>query len=106
MPPTLAKIYRGNQLPERNLGLFATYIFFFPKLLSGPIEPSINFFKQKQINIMNAEFLKLQMKPKKKTQEEKMNDEEYRLNRDILEEIAGKTDAPQMEKNTKTKFLF
>jgi len=36
---------------------------------------------------MNAEFLKSQMKPKNKNYYEKMNDEEYRLNKDILEEI-------------------
>lgn len=52
---------------------------------------------------MNAEFLKLQMRPKKRTNEENMNDEEYRLNLDILEEIAGKTDSHKM---TKTKFLY
>ena len=54
---------------------------------------------------MNAEFLKLQMKPKKKIPEEKMNDEEYRLNRDILEEIDGRT-SHNTEKNTRKKFLY
>lgn len=55
---------------------------------------------------MNAEYLKLQMKPKKKIGEEKMNDDEYRLNLDILEEIAGKNNAYADDKKVKTKFLY
>ena len=54
---------------------------------------------------MNAEFLKLQMKPVKKIGEQTMNDEEYRLNLDILGEIAGKDDENE-EKKTKKKFLY
>jgi hypothetical protein len=48
------------------------------------------------------------MKPKKKNHEEKMNDEEYRLNRDILEKIAEKNESNSNldNKNTKTNFFF
>lgn len=31
-------VYRGDQVPERNLVSFATFIMFFPQLLAGPIE--------------------------------------------------------------------
>lgn len=42
----LIEIYRGNQNSEKNLGLFATYLLFFPKLLSGPIERAHKFIPQ------------------------------------------------------------
>jgi alginate O-acetyltransferase complex protein AlgI len=42
----LIEINRGNQNSEKNLGLFATYLMFFPKLLSGPIERAHNFIPQ------------------------------------------------------------
>lgn len=42
----LIEINRGNQNPEKNFGLFATYVLFFPKLLSGPIERAHNFIPQ------------------------------------------------------------
>jgi|WetSurMetagenome_2_1015567.scaffolds.fasta_scaffold126389_2 alginate O-acetyltransferase complex protein AlgI len=42
----LIEIQRGNINPEKNFGLFATYILFFPKLMSGPIERGNNFIKQ------------------------------------------------------------
>jgi alginate O-acetyltransferase complex protein AlgI len=42
----LIEIKRGDQISEKNLGLFATYLFFFPKLLSGPIERAHNFIPQ------------------------------------------------------------
>lgn len=42
----LIEIKRSNQKAEKNLGLFATYIMFFPKLLSGPIERAHNFLPQ------------------------------------------------------------
>jgi alginate O-acetyltransferase complex protein AlgI len=42
----LIEINRGNQYSEKNLGLFATYLMFFPKLLAGPIEPAHNFIPQ------------------------------------------------------------
>lgn len=54
---------------------------------------------------MNAEFLKSQMKPKKKNNYEKMNDEEYRLNKDILEEIITSPDG-STRSNFKRNFLI
>ena len=42
----LIEINRGNQKSEKNIGLFATYIMFFPKILSGPIERAENFLPQ------------------------------------------------------------
>ena len=39
----LIEIYRGSDKPERHVGLFASYILFFPKLLAGPIERSKTF---------------------------------------------------------------
>ena len=42
----LIEIKRGNHLAEEHLGYFATYLFFFPKLLSGPIERAHNFLPQ------------------------------------------------------------
>ena len=36
---------------------------------------------------MHADYLKTQMKPRNRNCNEKMNDEEYRLNKDILDEI-------------------
>jgi len=40
------EIYRGNQRAEKHMGLFLTYLMFFPKLLSGPIERAHNFLPQ------------------------------------------------------------
>ena len=42
----LIEIKRGNHSAESHLGYFATYMFFFPKLLSGPIERAHNFLPQ------------------------------------------------------------
>jgi alginate O-acetyltransferase complex protein AlgI len=42
----LIEINRANQICERNIWLFATYILFFPKLASGPIERAHNFLPQ------------------------------------------------------------
>lgn len=42
----LIELKRGNHKPEKNLGLFATYLMFFPKLLSGPVERAHNFLPQ------------------------------------------------------------
>jgi alginate O-acetyltransferase complex protein AlgI len=39
-------VYRGVSLPERNLGLFALYVSFFPQLVSGPIERSTTLLPQ------------------------------------------------------------
>jgi len=32
------EVYRGNQKPERHLGLFALYVMYYPQLVAGPIE--------------------------------------------------------------------
>jgi alginate O-acetyltransferase complex protein AlgI len=45
----LIEVKRKAYSPEKNLGLFATYLMFFPKLLSGPIEPAQNFLSQLQV---------------------------------------------------------
>jgi alginate O-acetyltransferase complex protein AlgI len=42
----LIEINRGSKNPEKNFGLFATYLLFFPKLISGPIERAHNFIPQ------------------------------------------------------------
>jgi len=42
----LIEIYRGNITAERNLGLFSTYLLFFPKVISGPIERAHHFLPQ------------------------------------------------------------
>jgi len=40
------EIYRGNHPAEKHFGLFITYLMFFPKLLSGPIERAHHFLPQ------------------------------------------------------------
>jgi alginate O-acetyltransferase complex protein AlgI len=40
------EVYRGNQPPERNLGIFALYVLFFPQLVAGPIERPQNLIHQ------------------------------------------------------------
>lgn len=42
----LIEIKRGTNKAERNLGHFSTYIMFFPKLLSGPVERAHHFLPQ------------------------------------------------------------
>lgn len=32
------EVYRGNQHAERNLGIYALYVLFYPQLVAGPIE--------------------------------------------------------------------
>ena len=39
-------VYRGRQEPERNFGVFALYVSFFPQLVAGPIERSQNLLPQ------------------------------------------------------------
>jgi D-alanyl-lipoteichoic acid acyltransferase DltB (MBOAT superfamily) len=39
-------VYRGVQPVERNLGIFALYIAFFPQLVAGPIERSTHLLPQ------------------------------------------------------------
>ncbi|HPG67964.1 MAG TPA: MBOAT family protein [Candidatus Hydrogenedentes bacterium] len=40
------EVYRGHQQPERHLGRFALYVAFFPQLVAGPIERSVNLLPQ------------------------------------------------------------
>jgi alginate O-acetyltransferase complex protein AlgI len=42
----LIDIYNGVISPERNLGKYALYVAFFPKLLAGPIERGANLIPQ------------------------------------------------------------
>ncbi|MBA2671694.1 MAG: MBOAT family protein [Gemmatimonadetes bacterium] len=39
-------VYRGRQVPERHLGIFALYVSFFPQLVAGPIERSTRLLPQ------------------------------------------------------------
>jgi alginate O-acetyltransferase complex protein AlgI len=39
-------VYRGEIQPETNLGIFATFIVFFPQLVAGPIERASNLLPQ------------------------------------------------------------
>lgn len=39
-------VYRGKIQPEKNLGIFAAYLSFFPKLIAGPIERAGNLLPQ------------------------------------------------------------
>lgn len=39
-------IYRGKQIPEKHFGRFALYVSFFPQLVAGPIERSVNLLPQ------------------------------------------------------------
>lgn len=42
----LIRINRGSEKAEKNFAVFATYLMFFPKFLSGPVERSNHFFPQ------------------------------------------------------------
>jgi D-alanyl-lipoteichoic acid acyltransferase DltB (MBOAT superfamily) len=42
----LIEIRRGNHQAEKNIGVFSTYIMFFPKLMAGPVERAHNFLPQ------------------------------------------------------------
>jgi alginate O-acetyltransferase complex protein AlgI len=39
-------VYRGKIEPEKNLGMFALYVSFFPQLVAGPIERAGNLLSQ------------------------------------------------------------
>jgi D-alanyl-lipoteichoic acid acyltransferase DltB (MBOAT superfamily) len=39
-------VYRGHQEPERNFGMFALYVSYFPQLVAGPIERSTRLLPQ------------------------------------------------------------
>lgn len=34
----IIEVYRGNQKPERNFGIYALFVMFYPQLVAGPIE--------------------------------------------------------------------
>jgi alginate O-acetyltransferase complex protein AlgI len=42
----LIEIKRGNIQPERHIGIFSAYLFFFPKIAQGPIERPQNLIPQ------------------------------------------------------------
>lgn len=44
------EVYRGNQRPERNLGIYSLYVMFFPQLVAGPIERPQNLLYQFRVH--------------------------------------------------------
>ncbi|MEO8710891.1 MAG: MBOAT family O-acyltransferase [Parafilimonas sp.] len=40
------EVYKGNQKSERNFGIYALYVMFFPQLVAGPIERPQNIIHQ------------------------------------------------------------
>ena len=40
------EVYRGNQAAERNFGVYALYVLFYPQLVAGPIERPQNLLHQ------------------------------------------------------------
>ena len=40
------EVYRGYEAPEKHFGSFAVYLSYFPKLIAGPIEKSLDFLPQ------------------------------------------------------------
>ncbi len=40
------EVYRGKQVAEKHLGIYATYVMFFPQLVAGPIERPQNLLPQ------------------------------------------------------------
>ena len=42
----IIEVYRGRQKAERNLGILALYVMFFPQLVAGPIERPYNLIHQ------------------------------------------------------------
>jgi len=40
------EVYRGNQTAERNFGIYALYVMFYPQLVAGPIERPQNMLHQ------------------------------------------------------------
>jgi alginate O-acetyltransferase complex protein AlgI len=51
------EVYRGNQKPERHLGIYSLYVMFYPQLVAGPIERPQNllyqFYEHHQFNVQN-----------------------------------------------------
>ncbi len=42
----IIEVYRGNQKPERNFGIYALFVMFYPQLVAGPIERPQNLLHQ------------------------------------------------------------
>ena len=42
----VVEVYKGNQKAERNYGIYALYVMFFPQLVAGPIERPQNMLHQ------------------------------------------------------------
>jgi alginate O-acetyltransferase complex protein AlgI len=42
----IIEVYRGNQKAERNFGVYALYVLFYPQLVAGPIERPQNILHQ------------------------------------------------------------
>ncbi len=40
------EVYRGNQVAERNFGIYSLYVMFYPQLVAGPIERPQNLIHQ------------------------------------------------------------
>lgn len=40
------EVYRGHQHPEKNFGIYALYVMFYPQLVAGPIERPQNMIHQ------------------------------------------------------------
>jgi alginate O-acetyltransferase complex protein AlgI len=40
------EVYRGNQKPERDFGIYSLYVMFYPQLVAGPIERPQNLLPQ------------------------------------------------------------
>ena len=43
-------VYRGKTTAEKHFGIFALYVSFFPQLVAGPIERSVNLLPQFRVN--------------------------------------------------------
>jgi alginate O-acetyltransferase complex protein AlgI len=51
-------VYRGEVIPEKNLGKFALFVSFFPQLVAGPVERFNNLMPQlKKVTIFKLQFL-------------------------------------------------
>jgi len=40
------EVYRGNQKPEKHIGIYSLYVMFYPQLVAGPIERPQNLLHQ------------------------------------------------------------
>ena len=53
-------VYRGKVMAEKNLGIYATFVSFFPQLVAGPIERTANLMPQinseKKFNYESAKY--------------------------------------------------